>query len=108
MVTSGATMDICVVVADNNAAAEALKKTEFSARTEEKFVPCMTMVSIPAKALPAGLILVIVGAGLYDALGSYKLLASFFEQLFRNRSPRAARRRNEVVLAMGRIGIPAS
>jgi hypothetical protein len=55
-----------------------------------------------------GLILVIVGVGLYDVLGSYKLLASFFEQPFRRRSPRAARRRSEVVLAMGRIGIPAS
>ncbi len=66
------------------------------------------MVSIPAKALPVGLMPVMVGAGLYEAFGSYKLGASSFEQLLRKRSPRAARRRIEVDLAMGRIGLPAS
>jgi hypothetical protein len=62
---------------------------------------------MPATAPPAGEMLVIVGDCRYEELGSYRLLLSGFVQLLRNRSPRAARRKKDVVLAKGSIGIPA-
>jgi hypothetical protein len=105
--TSGAKRVICVDVAFRRVAGEALKKTEFSATTEEKFVPWITTVSIPATALPDGEIFVIVGCGRYTALGSYRLLSSGFVQLLSNKSPSAARTRKDVVRAKGSIGLPA-
>jgi hypothetical protein len=66
------------------------------------------IVSMPATALPAGVTLVIVGCGRYVALGLYKLMFSGFEQPPRKRSPRAARRMNDVVFAKGYIAVPVS
>ena len=106
MVSSGAINEICVAVELRRDAREALKKTRFSETTVEKFVPWRTTVSIAANAAPVGEMLVIAGCGRYETLGSYKVLSSGFVQLLRNRSPRAARRKDDV-RAKGSIGIPA-
>jgi hypothetical protein len=62
---------------------------------------------MPAIALPTGEMLVIVGWGRYDTLGSYRLLSAGFVQLLRKRNPRAIIKTNDVVLEEGSIGIPA-
>jgi hypothetical protein len=56
----------------------------------------MTIVSIPAKAMPAGVMLVIVGEGACGSLGSYNPMLSGFVQLPSARRRSTARRSDRV------------